>query len=63
VNGLEIGIIENGVFKTTNLNVNGTLIPKNFRNLRVPFNSIEEFKAFLTDTIASIDIKNDVPEE
>lgn len=63
VNGLEIGIIENGVFKTTNYNINGTLIPKTFRNLNVPFRTIEEFQYFLHNTVSQIGVKNDVEPE
>ena len=62
VNGLEIGIIANGVFKPTYLNVNGTLIPKTIRNLNVPFHTIEEFKVALANIIADIKIPNE-PEE
>lgn len=60
VNGLEIGIIENGIFKPTSLNVHGNLIPKTFRNLHVPFKNMEEFKQTLHDAVDKINIQNDV---
>ena len=59
INGLEIGIFEAGVFKTTNLNINGTLIPKTFRNLNVPLKNLKELQQFLTYIINKIDVKDD----